>query len=764
MVNQSFKNIAIGIAWCLAWGDRRDPQFDITILQRMREALLNQELNNVPQEVQQIVQQVQQLQSIPEDYFPLTLKQLKNDYGELWNQNTEIGLIYGGATKIKQYVFEAAKLPDIRGASALLDRLNLVDIPGFFKEYETNPRSLTVEGWLNKEFPGLSEALIPELLIYYKGGNILAFCPAAFVNDVANAIEKRYTEETLTANSCAVGDTFKLLELRFGLLKDNIETTPWLEWYQRNANHDLVEAYFGKPKSKAEQVECFKNRKSFNELAGKLAARFNQRRNGNDLDNRRSSRCYPPMFETHPYLIRDESDRRSAIIKAEELPGKPYLSEALTRKRWIGQIAKRDYSSNWYSNTRLDWSPREIAVTSWIQKFEDYLAQNQNQQLRSRYYGFRENVGEAYNLREIGNVSKAQGFVAYIYADGNNMGGYIQKKIRTPADYQKFSEDIFRATSEAVYFALAQHLEPREISDMTDPDSVGRNGQWIHPFEIITIGGDDVMLIVPADRALAIAQTIGEKFEELLSQNQEYQLKETSLIHKSLDCHRYQGETAKPSTCQLSISTGVLIAAEDMPIYYAQKLTEQLLKSAKKSAKHLKQEKGYHGGTVDFLVMKSVTMISSNIAAFRKEALTKPGTGNHQLKLYAAPYTLHELGGLLKTAQVLKDSEFPRSQLYQLRSLLERGKNTAMLNYRYFRVRLNRGQQELKQFFEEAWCRAKTNDGNIAPWMFVEPLKDKPEARSTYETIWRELVDLYPFVQETLPEESATISIQEPQP
>jgi CRISPR-associated protein Cmr2 len=42
-------------------------------------------------------------------------------------------------------------------------------------------------------------------------------------------------------------------------------------------------------------------------------------------------------------------------------------------------------------------------------------------------------------------------------------------------------------------------------------------------------------------------------------------------------------------------------------------------------------------------------MISSNIEAFRKEGLTinRP---QQQLKLYAAPYTLHELDGLLKTA------------------------------------------------------------------------------------------------------------------
>lgn len=39
----------------------------------------------------------------------------------------------------------------------------------------------------------------PELIIYATGGNILAFCPAAYIETLANAIEKRYTHETLTA-------------------------------------------------------------------------------------------------------------------------------------------------------------------------------------------------------------------------------------------------------------------------------------------------------------------------------------------------------------------------------------------------------------------------------------------------------------------------------------------------------------------------------------------------------------------------------------
>ena len=129
-MTNSVHPMATGIAWCLAWGDKREPQFELSVLQQMRQAL--NEGKEVPEEVRSLVEQAQQLQAIPKDYFPKTLTQLQNDYPDLWQQSTQIGLVYGGATKIKQYVFEDAKLPDIRGASALLDQINLIDLPAFF--------------------------------------------------------------------------------------------------------------------------------------------------------------------------------------------------------------------------------------------------------------------------------------------------------------------------------------------------------------------------------------------------------------------------------------------------------------------------------------------------------------------------------------------------------------------------------------------------------------------------------------------------------
>lgn len=772
MIEQK-NSVIIAIAWCLAWGEKETPKFDLSVLNQMRQAL--QEDKEVPAEVREIVAQVKELLTIPLDYCPETIDQIQIDYPKLWEQATRIGLVYGGATKIKQYVFEASKLPDIRGASALLDRINLVDLPAFFnKPPESNLYEIhykKVRNWLDENFPNqpkLSEALIPELIIYSTGGNILAFCPAAFVDDLANVIEKRYTEETLTANSCAVGDTFRLLEMRFGLLRDKIAETPWLDWYRGKFQDQLVQAYFGDLNKKPNEPclpdpsdikEAFAKKKSFNEITTKLAVMFNQRRSGNDFSNR-PTRRYPPMFETHPYLRRDEGENRCAITQAIDspddrnkkgLPGNPWFSEASARKRKAGDRAKKGIikEMHWYT----EWHPD--VILGWVDKFEEFLEKNSD--LREQYYGnLTENkVKFSQSLTELGKVSN--GFVAYIYADGNNMGGFIQN-IPTPQTYKEFSEDVSNATKYAVYQALAENLHPRKLKEISEDEATLQDEKIIHPFEIINIGGDDIILIVPADKALEIAKTIGEQFEKIL-------LKEVSLVgvdingnygseeERAIDTskfHRYSSQNPPRSHCQLSMSIGVLITAYNTPIYYAKKLFEQLLKSAKKRAKKLKKA-GYCGGTVDFLVMKTVTMISSSIEDFRQEALTEQTS--QKLRFYAAPYTFHELGGLIAAVKALKKTDFPKSQLYQIRSLLKRGKHTAILNYRYFRVRLKQGKAELKEKFEKAWCEAKTNDGNIAPWMWdsgeLDPLHREDPA---YETIWRELVDLYDFID--IPNES----------
>ncbi|MGF1482367.1 MAG: type III-B CRISPR-associated protein Cas10/Cmr2 [Cyanophyceae cyanobacterium] len=773
------KQTAIAITWCLLWGRNTELNDAFRKLQSLREAILN---NREPDdfELREVLTQVKTLLSFSNKSFnpPKTkaeLEKLVADYPYL--QEAKIGLVYGGATKIKSYVFESADLQEIRGASALLDAINLVDLPAFFHGdtsgrfpqcQEASAYCHQVREWLKSNFSHFSNSnvLIPELVIYSTGGNILAFCPAAFVDHLVDAIEKRYTCETLTANSCAVRDLFCPLEIYLGKLQDSVSRTIWLDTIQEYANNPVFQAYFGiSEDDDAEKIEAaFKQRKGFSELVGKLASQFNQRRSGHD-SSARPSRRYPPLFETHPYLMRDDSDRRSAVVKvdADTLPNTPQLSEPTARKRRVGQIAKREASERqqWYksANFNKSWNPTtdDKVFRSWVSKFEQFLCdEGLVEHYDKEHKLFVDGNGtikapdkrEARSLTEIGDAS--DGFVAYIYADGNNMGQYIRDQIKTPAHYQEFSQDVFEATEQSVYWALAHSIAPHYYKPDAKSSRTNKAPVWIHPFEIITIGGDDVLLVVPANKALEVALKIGFKFESILMEKitgsqKRYALKQSAEVAPEQAHHRYLPASGKQSGCCLSISSGVLITAANTPIYYADKLVSQLLKSAKKRAKDLRSE-DYFGGTVDFLVLKAVTMISSDISSFRNEGLTvRVPQRPQELKLYGAPYTLYELEGLIATVEALKKSGFPRSQLYQIRSLLKRGKRSAILNYRYFRVRLGQKEQELLQTnFEAAWCEAESNNGNLAPWSTA--IRKENQDKTIYETIWREMVDLYPFI------------------
>jgi CRISPR-associated protein Cmr2 len=773
----SAQNIAIALAWCYVY---RDPKAR-NKLDALRNAL--QHNQTLPEPWKTAWKNLKILDGISPDYFPDHPTDLIPYQTRLAQPETRIGLVYGGATKIKQYVFETENLQDIRGASAILDRINLIDLPAFFgkshdpdqandqakgkgknkdKNKHKNKADSFVDLWLQQHFPDLKAVLIPELIIYSTGGNLLALCPAPYVHQLADAIERYYTEVTLTANSCAVGDTFKLLEFKFGLLADDLAQTPWFEHYQQiHALETSTSKTAASPE--VELKTQFRQRKNFNELVTQLTGKFHQRRNGNDTAHRDYSRRYPPLYETHPYIQRDDSGLRSTVDRIAILPSNPKLSEASARKRYVGQLTKRDdITGEWLQSISPDWQAGK--VESWVSQFEQYL--DKHPELKQAYQGNSDpnihHVSEARSLPEIGQTSQPNGYIAYIYADGNNMGQYIQHKIHSPEAYQEFSQVIFDATQHAVYRALATHLQPTTIQrEMTQDGKTKMTTASIHPFEIIAIGGDDVFLVVPADKALAIAKTIGEEFETLLLAQGGY---EANMGYQPWQVHRCRMDAAATPQCKLSLSTGVLIAAENTPVYYAQKLVEQLLKSAKQRAKTLKAQR-YLGGTVDFLVMKAVTLVSSDLKQFRQQALTKVSSNQQQtLKLYGAPYTLHELGTLLDTAAALKKSKFPRNQLYQIRSFLEQGKQTAILNYRYFQARLSgNSAPELRTAFDDIWCKARSNDGNIAPWMshlVTEPpdatalassSTANPKPAATYETIWWDLVDLYPFTADGQP-------------
>lgn len=626
----------------------------------------------------------------------------------LKDQEQKIGLVLGGVTKIKGYFLESARLPEIRGASALLDRINLEDVPALFGREIPHDKKRSMR--IHKDFYERTEHALsaPECVIYAAGGNTLAFAPTSVVHEIADEIERIYTKETLVANSVAVGNTFDLLELQYGL-------NP----IQFPGDEDFPES------------------KCFGELTTKLAQALLHRREGNPTPNRKTQRNLPTHVKVDPYQQRCEScDRRPAIIGSPRV-----LCEACARKHVVGRITKKESDAtsdqrgiNRYLEKLSGWEPATLGeqrgwcLKDWSTLFKEYLQKTNKVGRYVETIEHLEQVDGPQNLEDIAAASNPSGFITFIYADGNNMGGYLEA-VKTPAQYRQFSERVFIALQKAAFDALAEHLSPTDI----------------HPFEIISIGGDDLLLIVPGSKAFEIVHTIGENFDREFSSYSKFAETAKDKLRKS---QRYTPsewvESQQDMQPAFSLSLGFVIADEHTPIGFLEHLADSLLRSAKTRAKTLKKpEVGYLGGTVDFLVLKSFSTVTSELGDFRKK-FYKTDTEN---LLTMRPFTLNELSGFIQTVRAFKAGKFPRSQLYQLRQSLRLGQQTSTLDYLYFRSRLRDEDGKLLQReLERNWRGAPDIVGGQGPWYAIPKAHETDTTR--YETLLFDIIEAYEFIPE----------------
>ena len=238
-----------------------------------------------------------------------------------------------------------------------------------------------------------------------------------------------------------------------------------------------------------------------------------------------------------------------------------------------------------------------------------------------------------------------------------------------------------------------------------------------HPFEIISAGGDDLILIVPAKVAPEYALNICKNFHEKMKE--------------------------KYNDMSMSMSAGVVIAPSHYPVYYLFDLASQLLKSAKKRSH--KDNKG----AIDFMVMTSQNTLSSNIEDYRKEFLeqtqesTSSSKNEEKLYLTKRPYTLSEFGNLLESVRKLKQKgkEYPISQLYGIvQALNQHSRQHSILRFLY---QLQRHKPKDKEILKEIMCLWNI-DTCYVPWM-KEDNGNLPFDK--YSTVFLDILEIYGFVK-----------------
>lgn len=507
-----------------------------------------------------------------------------------------LALVVADTDRTQDYVFESAKLPEIRGASSQLAMCNI-------------------------KLKQLTEQYGGEV-IYAGGGSLLAWAPCAKAPALVQAIEALYLKWTMVATI----------------------TTAW-----RPVTPEMLE--HGYPPDE-------------NAPFGSLV-----RWAGTWLRRAKESRAAPPFITALPHVERCASCQLRPV-DPRTLPYYPDwpLCAVCREKR---RFARRD---------------------AWFDKFQVFLADHP--QWRKQYYGQQqpfEKLGDPelahwlpQDLSELGAACRERsGNVGFIYLDGDEMGKAFQQ-IPTQEGYTALSKATDMAARTAVMSALAEYLTPisvapsparYQVDELPEPAQLDAQGRMrIHPFEIITIGGDDLMLIVPADKAIPIAATISQRF-----QTQMQALLAEQPLPDALKEHAY------------TLSGGVVLASDHNPIRVLRDLAHELqdLAKAARQAAHGKQESE---GYLDFMVLKSADMLERDISHLRQHypyTLHKP---SKDLSLVGRPYRASQLLALWKALVVLRETNFAKSQLENLAAALLKGRQEATLYYLYQQARDRKGQ------------------------------------------------------------------------
>lgn len=400
---------------------------------------------------------------------------------------------------------------------------------------------------------------------------------------------------------------------------------------------------------------------------------------GHWLRRRKESKEAPPFYEALPFQTRCQSCQlrpADARLSFPDWALCPVCHDKRTYER-------RDY---WFNEATL-----------------------QLQQPGMTYFqGTANQVEIPLTLEELAETSRGRsGYVAFLYLDGDRIGRRLTS-IPDRASYTAFSRALSSVTRQVVFEAIAAHLSPRTTKGDSFREQMGRASEvgrdfLIHPFEIIAIGGDDVMLIVPADVGLSIASQIGQQFTA------------------QLEALGWPGVT---------ISGGVLIAPQTTPIRIMRDLAAALQKQAKQAG----------GGRLDFHLLKSADMLDRRLSHMRGRypyTLAHLGTGDKHLRLLGRPYMHAQIAALWQNLIELKRTGFASSQMQQLAAALLTSRHESTLFYLYQQARHQTAYAPLDAILDSLQSLTATDP---PPWQSIE------DEEYSHQTVLWDLAELFEFI------------------
>ena len=580
---------------------------------------------------------------------------------------------------IKRYVFGTSRLKEIRGASSLLDGLNRV------------------------EMVALAENRFGAHTIFARGGSALFLLDSSKAEPLGKAIQQLYHEKTaggasityaiqpipdsdddaqtlLTATgvneNVTMQQVLKVLRVRLNLAKDSLQQyqPPWnLSEQEREQPREA--AVLALP-SYVLLSPCQSCGIAYATGTWRDLAEPDDPEDPDEPESDETEGLYCQV------CLNKRSEDRRVKKKLYKAPLKALQDEALWGSILQALMHPRDSTAQPYALPRRIRRPKDFNAFSEFTRGKDYLG--------------------------------------LVYADANGMGQALDT-IKTLAKVEEFSKDIDEAVFQAMGDAIRRHL-PAQKERL--------------PFDLLLVGGDDIVMVTPAAQALQVACTLAERFQ----------------FH---------------TKGQYTLSVGVVLAPVKYPFSLQRLLADDILKAAKKSGAENKANKankavevvdaekrtGEDGEPeqphVNFVVVMGNTSLS----------YTKIYERMHQRKLnqeeyYATlrPYPLAELEKLLDQLQVGKQLQLGRTKLHQLReAILKIDRSTSATILEALALLRNWRKQEEREFikalvtaYDERVTPLQERKGTLFPWGL-------DGSRSTdeyliYRTPLLDFIELYDFV------------------
>lgn len=274
---------------------------------------------------------------------------------------------------------------------------------------------------------------------------------------------------------------------------------------------------------------------------------------------------------------------------------------------------------------------------SVLARFANYLGANHAEEGLSEKGLSKEDLSTAVpeDLSAIAEVGS--GSIALIQADGNSLGKTIQQ-IQTRKQYEALSEGLAEAVQAAVFDTLS-NCGPR-------PEGAASGTL---PWEIIFLGGDDVLLATADDIALDVARELTRRIEART---------EDLFGEPPLDTL---------GRSRLTMGTGVVVADPHVPMAVLRKLAHGLERSAKDRTYKTVEEEGREVSTFDF--HRITGSGSASLSHIRNHVLRpRRTTTGYEASLTQRPFTVEELGRVVSVAERWKD--LPGNKLQSLRESL----------------------------------------------------------------------------------------------